>query len=302
METDGIEVFVAVVDAQSFSRAARRLGLPTSTVSARIERLETRLGVTLILRSTRRMSVTPQGRRYYQYCTRALAELAEAEREIVAARDEPSGLLRITVPGDLAQSLVAPLAARYLALYPRASLELVVTNRVVDLVAEEIDLAVRVGPLQSSALKSRRFREGLVAFWAAPAYLARKGAPASPADLVHHDLVRFSSRRPREVLQWEGGEVEIDLRGARLAADDIGAISALIVTGNGIGVLPEFAAEDLAAEGKLTRVLPTLRGRVGDVHFVYPAQTFIPPAVRAFIDLAAGGASAGGLEPDGDNG
>src|SRR5271165_2425292 len=152
MSVDSIQVFVEVVEAQSFTRAAGRLKMPATTVSAKIAKLEERLGVTLIQRTTRRLQVTPAGRAYYERCARALAEIAEGERELLAGTQEPSGLLRITTPPDLAHGLLTPKVERFLKAYPKTSVELIVTSQIVDLLAERIDLAVRVGVLNDSSL------------------------------------------------------------------------------------------------------------------------------------------------------
>src|SRR5688500_2364282 len=158
MNLDGVDVFVRVVEAGGISAAARQLGMPATTVSAKIARLEERLGVTLIQRSTRRMHVTSAGDTYYRHCREALAALVAGEGELAAATAEPSGLLRITVPYDLAQTLLPPVVEAYLARYPKASIEIVATNAQLDLLAEGIDLAIRAAPaLKDSTLQARKF-------------------------------------------------------------------------------------------------------------------------------------------------
>jgi DNA-binding transcriptional LysR family regulator len=285
MSTQDIEVFVEVVDAEGFTRAAQRLGMPTTTVSSKIARLEARLGVTLIQRTTRRLHVTAAGRSYYGHCVRALSEMAEAQRELAAATGAPTGLLRITTPADFAHSVLPPIIERFLRTYPRASVELMVTNRVVDLVAEGIDLAVRIGPLEDSSLTTRRFQATQAGLWAAPTYLRRRGVPKTPADLVRHDLLHFSRLPETVTLRAGEDEARIDFRG-RLATDDLDNLRNFVARGAGIGLLPDFLGEELAKTAAVTRVLPDYVSPIRTIYFVFPAQKFVPQTVRAFIGLA----------------
>ena len=284
---DGIEVFVEVVDAQSFTRAAQQLEMPTTTVSAQIARLEQRLGVTLIRRTTRKLHVTDAGHRYYEHCVRVLAELNEAERELAATIVEPTGPWRITATADVAQGLMVPLVEKFLKQYPKASVEFIITRRVVDLIAERVDLAVRVGPFSDSTLTVRKFVSIKLALWAAPAYLKRAGTPTSPAGLSGHELISSSTMPRRAKLKSAEGTTEIDFDG-RLSADDFGTLRTFVLRGSGIGMLPEFVGTGLAAEGRLVRLLPGHATEAVTFHFAYPAQKFVPLTVRAFIGLVAG--------------
>ncbi|MBI5131282.1 MAG: LysR family transcriptional regulator [Rhodopseudomonas palustris] len=289
MSMDEINVFVEVVDAQSFTRAARRLGLPTTTVSAKLARLEARLGVTLIQRTTRQLHVTPAGRAYHAHCVRALAEIAEGEQALAAEAAEPSGLLRITAAPDLAHSLLAPLVERFLQRHPKAGVELIVTNTTMDLIAAGIDLAVRAGPLADSSLVVRRFRAARIGLWASPDYLARAGTPMTPADLARHAFIRFSRMGDRIVLSAPSGEAVALPVTSRLASDDLENVRTFIARGNGIGPLPEFVGRDARNAVPLVPVLPGYASELGAVHFVYPAQRYVPKTVRAFLDIATEG-------------
>lgn len=309
---DGIAVFVEVVDAQSFTRAASRLGMSTTTVSAQIARLEKRLGVTLIRRTTRKLHVTDAGQRYYNHCARVLAELAEAERELADAVAEPTGPLRITAFPDFAQGALMPVVERYLELYPKSSIELIVTRRQVDLISERVDLAVRVGAMDDSTLIVRKFSSAQLGLYAAPAYLARKGWPQSPADIAGHDAMSFSIMARRVLMIRDNSKsekLEFELA-ARLSADDFGTLRAFLLRGNGIGMLPLFVGEGLVADGRLARLFPGYATEMVNVNFAYPQQTFVPRTVRAFMALAAqtsaiaqppsrvkSGARANGKEP-----
>jgi len=284
MVLEGIDVFVRVVQAGSFAAAARLLGMPTTTVSARIARLEERLGVTLIQRSTRRMHVTEAGVAYFGHCIEALNALEAGESQLAAAGTEPTGLLRITASADVANTVLPTLCERFLATYPKADIELIVTSRIVDLIAEGVDLAVRVGPMRDSTLVSGRLASAVLGLWASPAYLDRRGRPATPDDLAGHDIIRFS-RIPQDFRLIAGNHSFALPARSRLKADDIQTIRSLVLHGLGIGPLPDFSR--LAPEQSLERVLPEYSTEPGNVYFVYPAQRFVTANVRAFMELAS---------------
>ncbi|MDC9823659.1 LysR family transcriptional regulator [Devosia sp. ZB163] len=283
MVLNGIDVFVRVVQAGSFAAAARDLGMPTTTVSARIARLEERLGVTLIQRSTRRMHVTEAGQAYFGHCVEALNALEAGESQLAAAGSEPSGLLRITAPSDIAGTVLPALCERFLEHYPRADIDLVVTNRQVDLIGEGVDLAVRAGPMRDSTMLSRKFVSGSLGLWASSDYLGRHGMPASLEDLARHQIIRFS-RMPESFRLVAGGHSYTLPERSRISADDLQTIRAFVQRGAGIGLLPDFNA--VTPDAPLVRVLPQFGTEPAPVFFVYPAQRFLTLNVRAFMDLA----------------
>lgn len=274
VELDGIAIFVKVVQAGSFSRAARLLGLPNTTVSAKVARLEKRLGVTLIQRTTRKLHVTPAGRAYYERCAPALEGIERAEAEITLAAPGPRGALRITAPGDVAHGLLPPLVSRFLERYPDTKVEIVVANRVVDLLAEGVHLAIRAGPLADSTLVARKFMPFSGGLWASPAYLRRKGTPRSLQDLAQYGGLVFS-RIPEKALRMLPFQ-------ARLAVDDLETLRIFAQRGKGIATLTDY----LARGAGLVHVLPGWSWISGAFSFVYPAQRFVPANVRAFIDLS----------------
>ena len=286
MSLDDIAVFVKVVQAGSFSQAARLLGMPNTTVSAKVARLEKDLRVTLIRRTTRKLHVTPAGQAYFARCMRGLAEIETAQAEITSFSAEPRGTLKITVTGEVAHSLLPPLASRYLRTYPKVKIEVIVANRVVDLVGEGVDLAIRAAELKDSTLVARRFLPVTWGFWASHAYLSGRAAVKTPADLEKHDGIVFS-RLPTQTLHSarSGQKIDIALR-ARISADDLETVRAFVQRGHGIGALPEFLARHHAADGTLVRVLPHWSWTAGVLSFVYPSQPFVPANVRAFIDVA----------------
>lgn len=285
MVLDGVDVFVKVVQAGGFSAAARQLGMPTTTVSAKIARLEQRLGVTLLRRTTRRMSVTAAGEAYFASCLEAVKALETGEERLSAATAEPSGTLRITAPPDLAQMLLPRLVLQYAERYPKASVDLVITNTPLDLVAEGIDLAVRASPMLDSTLTSRKFVTATLGLWASPAYLKAHGRPKRPDDLDRHTLIRHA-RMPAQSARLVSGKKSFALTaGGRVRADDMQTIRALAEGGGGIALLPDFS--DVTGDRqRLERVLPDYATEKASVFFVYAAQKFVPVNVRAFVDLA----------------
>jgi len=286
MDLDAIAVFVKVVQAGSFSKAARLLGMPNTTVSAKVARLEKRLGVTLIQRTTRKLYVTPAGQDYFARCMRGLAEIETAESELSAVTGEPRGVLKVTVTGEVAHNLVPPIAARYVRAYPRVTLELIVTNRVVDLVGEGVDLAIRAAELKDSSLVARRLMPVVWGFWATRSYLSRHGRPRTPSDLESHAGLVFS-RLPAQTLRLvsQRRHADVNLKG-RIVADDLETLRAFVLQGDAIGALPEFLMREHAERGAAVRVLPQWSWAAGALSFVYPNQPFVPAKVRAFIDMA----------------
>jgi DNA-binding transcriptional LysR family regulator len=286
MDLDDIAVFVKVVQAGSFSKAARLLGMPNTTVSAKVARLEKRLGVTLIQRTTRKLHITPAGQAYFARCMRGLVEIETAEAEISSATAEPRGLLRITVTGGVAHSLLPPIAVEYVRKYPRLKIEVIVANRVVDLVGEGVDLAIRAAELRDSTLVARRFLSFAVDLWATPGYLAQRGTPRTPDDLHGHDCLVFSPlARPGLRLSDGRQKAELPANG-RIGVDDMETLRAFVLQGAGIGTLPDFLCRAYSRDGTLVRVLPRWTWTKGALSFVYPSQPFVPAKVRAFIDLA----------------
>lgn len=286
MNLDGIEVFVEVVDAQSFSGAAKRLGMPTTTVSAKIARLEKRLGVTLLHRTTRKLSVTDLGQQYYEHCTRAIQEMIAADRALSQSLDEPTGRLRITATAELAQYLLAPAIKRYLNRYAQVSIAVNVSNDVQDLIREKIDLAVRIGALADSSLIARKFMTLRVGLWASDRYLQQYGAPRSLTDLKSHKLIGITNRTDGVPMIDGTGQTHIVNFGGQVQVDDLQTCKALIESDLGIGPLPDFDNMIGRKNGRLQQVLPDFTTDELPVFFVYPRQRFVPPKVRKFIDTA----------------
>jgi DNA-binding transcriptional LysR family regulator len=286
VDLDGIAVFVKVVQVGSFSQAAKLLNMPNSTVSAKVAALEKRLGVTLLQRTTRRLHLTEAGEGYFRRCMTALEELQTAENELAIERSETKGVLRLTAPVELGRSALPPVLDVLMKRHPAIKIDLIITNRLVDLVAENIDVAVRAGPLKNSGLIAKRFVLGQFGLWASPSYLKNNSVPRNPDELKEHDCLRFAPFTGRKLQLTNGRErAQIALAG-RITADDFEALRALAVLGWGIALLPSFLCAEEAKERKLVSVLPNWRGDSVSISVVYPAQRFVAPKIRAFITAA----------------
>jgi DNA-binding transcriptional LysR family regulator len=288
---DAAFVFVKVVEAGAFSAAARRLGMPKTTVSAKVAGLEKRLGVRLIERTTRKLRMTEAGEKYFHHCAIAMREVELAEAALQSAKGKPYGVLKVTAPVDLGHALLPRIARAYAAKYPDVSVELIVTNRTVDLVEEGVDLAIRwAGALKDSSLIARRFFETRSNLWASPKYMQEFGKPTHPRDLANAAFVIHPLQKGSVILTNGKSDFEVQMNG-RFHADDVEAIKALIVLGEGIAWLPDFLAEDAVEAGKLVRVLSQWRPKQqarGTCYFVYAGHRYALPKVEGFIQTALG--------------
>lgn len=287
MELDAIAVFVKVVESGSFTGAAKLLKMPKTTVSAKIAALERRLGVTLIQRTTRKLHITDAGQRYFKHCAMAIAEIEKGESEIHSSQEKPQGLLKITAPTDLGHTVLPRIVSQYLKTYPDVQVELVVTNRIVDVVGEGFDLAVRAGELKDSTLISKRFFDLQVGLWASPAYLKKHGSPSHPKELSQHLLVGHTLMRPSSLDLTDGKNILSVAVQPRISVDDFETLKSLLILKEGIGLLPEFLVTRELGTKELTPVLDRWKHKTaGLFSFVYPGQKYSSPKVRAFIDLA----------------
>lgn len=283
MDLNEILVFTKVVQTGGFTAAARELDMPKSTVSRKVSDLESRLGARLLQRTTRRLSLTDVGRTYFAYCTRIVAEVEEAERAVTRLHETPRGALRITAP--LAFSFLGQVVADYLARFPEVRVEMVCTDRVVDLVEEGFDLAIRAGALRDSTLIARRIGSGRRLVVASPHYLARRGVPDSPENLPSHDCMSFGGGQDWRVwrLRREERALEIPIE-PHLLVNDFDILRAAAVAGLGITMLPaERCDEDLRA-GRLEQLLPDWTAPETVMHAVYPSTRHLSPKVKSFVD------------------
>ena len=285
MDLDAIAVFVKVVEAGSFSGAARLLKMPKTTVSAKVAALEKRLGTILIQRTTRKLSVTEAGEHYFRHCANAVREIELGEAALLATQDTPTGLLKVTSPIDLGHTLLPKIVRAYLERYPGTSVELKLSNSISDLVGEGIDLAIRAGRLDDSSLIAKRFMPITINLWASPAYLGRAGSPLHPRELPKHLLIALSAMRT-SLLTNGKSSVQVTIA-SRVLTDDFEAVKAMVIAGEGIGWLPDFIVAGAVAAGTLLPVLPSWKTEdVGGFHFVYPSKKYASPKVQAFIAIA----------------
>jgi len=285
MDLNRLAVFEAVARTASFTAAARELGLPKSSVSRAVARLEEELGVQLVVRTTRRVALNAAGTALYDRLAPLLRQVSAAVGEIPEREEQPTGTLRVTAPVDLGVLFLAEAVARYTARYPGVSVDLHLTGRVVDLVAERFDLALRVATrLADSTLVARRVAPIVFRLYGSPVYLARRGTPRTEADLAQHDWVVFKGGPQK--LRPAGPKALLGVSGReRVACDDLLFARDAVRAGAGIGLLPAFMAEADVPAGQLARVLPRREQVVGHLHVVAPAARHVSPKVSAFREL-----------------
>jgi DNA-binding transcriptional LysR family regulator len=288
MDLNEVAVFIKVVQTGSFTQTARALGMPNSTVSHRVSSLEKRLGVTLIQRTTRKLNVTPAGLAYFKRCILGIEEIQAAETEIAAIQGEPNGLLRITAPVELGGTVLFDLISEYTEKYKKVRVEAILTDREVDLLSENVDLAIRAGALESSSLIAKKLGSVYFAPFASPKYIKANGSPSHPRDLRNHHCVHFT---PLGIEEWSlsgpKGVIQAPVP-SRIMINDMNVVKRFAVSGIGITLLPTFFALPEVNSGKLVRILPEWRSEVSPVHFVYPAQRFVTPKLSAFIAMSTG--------------
>ena len=284
-----MKVFLAVVDGGTLSAAAQALRVTPSAVSKQLVKLEQGLGVRLLERTTRSLRVTSAGVTYRAHAQKVISAIEEAEAEVQSAERALTGALRVSAPTLLGQEVIAPIAARFLRAHPAVTLVLELTDRLVDLVSEPVDLAIRVASrLPESGLSARRIGALRWLFVAGPAYLAQRGAPRRPDDLAQHaclDLLHGSDRG-RWRMSYAGREVEVDVSGP-LVSSSLVAIHRCAVDGLGIAQLPSYLVRGDLEAGRLVQVLPTAGKARGSVFAVQPSRAFVAARLRAFIDLLA---------------
>jgi len=289
-DLNSLLLFARVVEVNSFSEAARRLQMPVSTVSRRIAELEDQLGIRLLERSTRSLRLTEIGSEVYEQARRTL-ELRESIDNIVTNKlTDVGGVLRLSAPPSIADSLLVPLVCAFQTSYPNVRLQIMVSDRLVEHIADEIDLAFRVGVLKESSLVARKlltYRNRLVA---APSYLEQFPAPQRPSDLLGHRMIAFSKGyREREwcFTHAFGGEEELLTFPPYLAMNEYSGVAAAVLRGAGIGDLPPVVAPELFESGQLVEVMPDWRFPTLDMSLVHLSNRNISRAVRLFKDFAA---------------
>jgi len=281
-----VSVFVKVVEDGGFTAAARSLRLPKSSVSRSVALLEKELGARLLQRSTRKVELTDAGRTFYDQAARAMTGVEEAALAVAELQQSPTGLIRFTAPLDAGIALLAPILAEFLGLHPGVQVEAIVTNRVVDLVGEGVDFALRVAELNDSSLVARRLRRIDTGVVASTAYLARRGTPKKVSELANHDCVLFRPERGRArwTLSCPDSEASVEVTGV-VGADDYTFLRRAVQVGLGIGLLPLFVIDDLIASGEVVRLFPTFKTQHGHFHLVYPSAHYLPRRSVVFRDF-----------------
>lgn len=282
-----MRVFTRVLELGSFTRAAEDLDLPRATVSYAIRELETHLAARLLNRTTRQVSATADGDAYYQRCVRLLADLEETESVFRHATINPKGKLRIAMQGTQAQHFVLPFLPDFCARYPEIELELGMGDRLVDLVREGVDCAIRSGDLQDSSLYARRLASLAQITCASPGYLAQHGTPLHPNDLAGHVAVNFFSSRTGRAMPFEftmEGVVKTQMLPGKIAVNSADAYHACCESGFGLIQMPRYGAAASLASGTLVEVLPDFRPPSMRVSVLYPHQLQLTPRVRVFVE------------------
>lgn len=284
-----MEVFVRVVETGAFTRAAESLGMPKATAATLVQKLEATLGVRLLNRTTRRISLTADGSAYYERCLAILGQVRETEEALAGQRATPRGRLRVDVPTLMARSVFVPALPAFFARYPEVDLALTCSERRPDLVEEGIDCAVWSGEIEESSLVARRVGYLYFATCAAPSYLARHGTPTHPDDLRRHRCINHLARGgrvPEWVFSRQGARVQLALEGF-LAVDDENSYIAAAEAGLGVAQVPAFILKEAMDRGTLDLLLADWLPEPSPLYVVYPRHRQLSSRVRAFVDWIA---------------
>ena len=281
-----MRVFTAVVDASSFVAASDSLDMSKAAVSRYVSELEHRLGVRLLHRTTRKLSLTPEGEVFLSRCREILSSIESSEAEISTRSVTVSGLLKVSVPVSFGIRHLAPLWPEFMGLHPKLSLDVQLADRVIDLVEEGFDLAIRIARLPDSSLISRQIAATRLVLCAAPSYLRRRGIPMHPSELVQHDLVAYSLLATGDHWQFDGpdGHVNVKVR-PRLWSNNGDSCIAASIQGAGIQLQPTFLIDEALRRGELVEILPQFKAATLGIYAVYPTRKFVLPKVRSLVEF-----------------
>jgi DNA-binding transcriptional LysR family regulator len=286
IRVDDMRLFAEVAAAKSFTTAARKLGVPKQTLSRRVAELERALGVELMVRTTRRLNLTEAGTAYADRCAELVRLAEDANRAVTEADDVPRGTLRITADPVFGEAFLSDLVIEYARAWPEVSLEVVLTRRRVDLIAERFDIAFRIGQEDDPELSGKSLGPARIRYCASPAYLARRSTPSAPKELAHHDCLIVSDGGPvRWPFAGRAGLKLIPISG-RLVFTSFAMARAAALAGLGIALFPEFACAEDVRKKRLVPVLERSVADVGSIWLIHAAHRFLAARVRAFIDLA----------------
>lgn len=281
-----MRAFTTVVEAGSFVRAAELLEVSKTAVSRLVADLEARLGTRLLHRTTRKLSLTPEGEVFLERCRRLLQDLEEAEAELSAHAGEAVGQLRINVPVTFGLLHLAPLWPAFMAMHPKVALDVTLADRVVDLVDEGYDLAVRIARLQTSSLVSRQLTSTRLVLCASPEYLERHGAPEHPADIARHAVISYTLLSTGDQWEFDGPQGAVSVKvSPRMRTNSGDTCCAAALQHQGIVLQPTFLVSPHLASGALVEILPQYRAMELGVYAVYPSRKHLTPKVRVLIDF-----------------
>jgi LysR family transcriptional regulator, regulator for bpeEF and oprC len=287
---EAMKVFARVVETGGMTATAASLGMPKATVTTHLQQLEAALGVKLLNRTTRRVSVTADGAAYYPRCVAILAQVEETEESLLQRHASPSGRLRVEVPTLMARLVIVPALPAFFARYPQIDLQLGCSERRADLIEEGIDCAVWAGELVDSTLVARRVGNLYFGMCASAAYLAAHGQPRTPEDLVTHFCINHFSPRTGKVFDWvfakDGRRVQTSLRG-HIALDDENSYVAAAETGLGVAQIPAFVLKEAIERGSLELVLGDWFPEPAPLNVVYPQNRHLSSKIRVFVDWVA---------------
>ncbi len=284
-DLNDIAIFVKVARFESFSGAARALGMPVSTVSRRVAELEEQLGVTLLQRTTRKLSLTAQGQDYFGQCSGPLDELSDAERVLTQSQKEPEGGLKITVPVALREGPFLEFVSSFLHRHPRIDIDLFITNDYVDFVAQNIDMGIRFGFLEDSSLVAKKLGSHVRYLVATPSYLAGRTMPQQPEDLPQHRCVLMNGKNNQARWDLVSGKRQVSVQvGGSASSHDFHSVAYFTHHGHGIGLLPFTYCDEWIRRGELVRILPKWSSPQIPVHALFPTRRFLPAKLRLFLE------------------
>ncbi|WEJ85001.1 LysR family transcriptional regulator [Kluyvera intermedia] len=286
----GIIAFARAASLGSYTAASRTLAISPSAVSKSIKRLEDRLGVKLFNRTTRSLTLTPEGTELYQKALRLLRDAEEIEQAAFAARNEPSGTLKITAPVPVGLHLLVPNLPRFRAQFPALTVDLRLNDTFTDLIEESIDVAVRIGPLVDSRLIARKLATNIVCCYASPAYIRRHGIPMTPGECREHEIVNVRYQSSGQMMKWMfnvDGEIVEFFPEATLSVNSTDAVLTFILNSGGIGMLPSFIADSFVHKGELVPIMQECWVARNDITAFWPESRRGNPNVRAFMDFLA---------------
>ncbi len=286
----GVIAFARAASLGSYAAAARSLAVSPSAVSKSVQRLEQQFGISLFTRTTRSLTLTPEGRDLHERALRLLREAEDIEQAAVAARAEPSGFMKVTAPLPIGVHLIAPALPAFRERFPKVIVDLRLGDRFTDLVEEGIDVAIRVGEPADSRLVAKKLAPNRICAFASPAYLAARGVPQKPEDLIDHDCVNFRYQSSGQTLRWPfkiGDKVLEIIPNAVTILDNSDAVASVVAAGGGIGISPTYIAAPFLENGRLVPILKEFSVDRSHISAYWPESRRSNPNVKAFVAFLA---------------